>query len=798
MSGIETNIFPLLNLEKLSSKYKLYEIKGLNQESSKNKDEIYKKVNSLVTKLSYQLQIPVTYIQEDKKFFIVVRDDAKEPPKSVDVPRGRLFLEQFGETFDLNYTNRSPNSDRIAIKFLQFLLREPLGRDSRLWSPGAGRPFFDLEPFPITDEISQYTGFKPRVVSTHDGGLGVCVDITHKYTGSNPLPAHLARTQFYNRYKNRHLIYRFGHQWFEIKAEYSDQLNVSESTIDTEDGLMTTIDFINSRTKKPFPEDLLNLPTDASVIGYFNNRGEDRKAPAALCYQVYGSHDRVMKDHHQKSALKPDKRRNLIHEYVQTHLKNLRFGDTDLEISDKPLNAPARKFVVPDYEYGNSQILSVRSTKDSQHVSLDNLGRTRLSMLKDGPGFFDSRPLDYHYLILPYTVANSYGENFTDDLKAIVDRFFPQETGFDPQVVVYDDRGEKIWAVQAAAVKTAVEKHCQKPGFAVVMIHDTENRNLRDEDTLAAAVMTELHKSNIYSTIIHTNFTRKCYKFGRGKDGNPYCTVRHGQHNRLSGYLQGVALNKVLLNDFRTPFRLSTKLHADLTIGVDVKNHTAGFVIVGKKGGNVRFDWDFEQSEKEKISYKRMKKCVKKILNKEMDYLQDVFQNVVFQRDGRFYQSEIDAIEDGVSELKKIGAIPEDLGITLIEIHKKSEAPFRLFEVTEKDFGKDEVWNPQVGYYYISNELDGYVCSTGRAFFTHRKGTVNPLHVKYIKGDLEFEKCLEDVYFLTTLTWTNPRDCLREPITIKLTDRYLNEEAGNYDANDLIDAFQALQEEVYV
>lgn len=791
MSGIETNIFPLIDLDSLSSKYKLYNIKGLNQGAQKNKDECYKRVNSLVTRLSYSLQIPVTYIQEQDEFFLVVRDDAEELPEWIDVVRTRLQLERLNETFDLNYADRSPNNDRICVKFLQFLLREPLGRDSRLWSPGAGRPFFDLTPFPIGDKILQHTGFKPRIVITHDGGIGICVDITHKYTSRNPLPTYLSRREF-SRLANRHFIYRFGHRWYQIKAEYLDEFNVSQSTIDTEKGMVTTIDFIYANTEKPFPKDLLNLPMDAAVIGYFNNRGEDRKAPAALCYQVFGPHDWVMKKHHRESILQPGERRSLIHKYVDEHLKNLRVGDTDLMISDKPLTIPARKFFVPDLEFANSRVLSVKGTKNSQHVSLDNLGETRLSLLKDGPGFFDNRPLGYHYLILPYTVANSYGEKFTEDLKEMVDRLFPQEFGFNPQIVIYDDRGEKIWAEQAAAIKTAAEKHCQKEGFAVVMVHMTEDRKVRDEDTLAAAVMKELHDLKIYSTVIHTSFTKNCYKFGRGKDGKPYCSVRHNERNRLSGYLQGVALNKILLNDFRIPFRLSTKLHADLTVGIDVKNHTAGFVIIGKRGESIRFDFDFEQTEKEKISFKRMKKCFKRILNEEIDYSQDVLENIVFHRDGKFFEEEIEAIEETVNELKQLGSLPQNLKITFLEIHKKSEAPFRLFEVNKQDFGRDQVWNPQVGYYYISNEQNGYVCSTGRAF--RRKGTVNPLHVKYVKGELEFEKCLEDVYFLTTLTWTNPRDCAREPITIRLTDRYLSEEAGEYSKNDLIHAFQAFKE----
>ena len=46
-------------------------------------------------------------------------------------------------------------------------------------------------------------------------------------------------------------------------------------------------------------------------------------------------------------------------------------------------------------------------------------------------------------------------------------------------------------------------------------------------------------------------------------------------------------------------------------------------------------------------------------------------------------------------------------------------------------------------------------------------------------------ECLEDFYSLSTLTWTRPEDCTRNPITIKLTDRYLGEDASEYDEDAL-------------
>ena len=50
---------------------------------------------------------------------------------------------------------------------------------------------------------------------------------------------------------------------------------------------------------------------------------------------------------------------------------------------------------------------------------------------------------------------------------------------------------------------------------------------------------------------------------------------------------------------------------------------------------------------------------------------------------------------------------------------------------------------------------------------------------------MSLEQCLEDVFYLTCLSWTRPEDCTRYPITIKLNDVFLGAEAGLYDQEAL-------------
>jgi hypothetical protein len=103
------------------------------------------------------------------------------------------------------------------------------------------------------------------------------------------------------------------------------------------------------------------------------------------------------------------------------------------------------------------------------------------------------------------------------------------------------------------------------------------------------------------------------------------------------------------------------------------------------------------------------------------------------------------------------------------------------------------VQNPQVGFYAIINGNEGFLCSTGRAF--PRRGTVQPLHIRCIREGIPLIQALEDVYALTTLAWTRPEDCSRYPITIKLTDRWLGEEASEFDEDALLYETEQIEEQ---
>jgi hypothetical protein len=776
MARIETNDFAITNLGALSSRYHLYKIRGLNREHS----EYYANRQHIIRKLSFLLRKPVTIVEREEVPHLVVRDDAGEIPVSMTFVRVPVYFERVGDSFEVDYTLRSAENDEICLRFMQFMLQAPLHSNSDLWQPKSGGAFFKKTYVYSNDSINHHVGFSVRVVLGPDGGLALRVHVANKYVGRRPLPSHITLDEF-DDWRGRHFIYHFGHLWYEIRATALSDMNVMQYPIPAGNSWIPLLEYVAEQSRKPIPPELAQVPEDGSVITYLDNRKNQRGVPSALCYQVYGAHDSGMEHLHRRSLIPPDARRILTNDFVRQYLTRLRFGSTTINVDRVPILVRPRMFNVPDLKFGNETVLSVRGTEGTHHVSLDKLGATRAALLRDPKvGFYQKEPLDRQYLILPQSVVESYGTRFIGDLCQAVDDLYPQECSYEPEVVSYNDRVQKTFARQGNAILEAVKAKCKKPGYAVVMIHHTAERVLRSEDQLAGMVICQLRELNLTAAVIHSSMGRESYVLGRDRQGHPEYFPRESACRKLFGYLRNVALNKVLLTNQRWPFVLATPLHADIVIGVDVKHHTAGLIVVGRNGEKLR-SFCRTSRQKEKLREDQMQKYLIEIITDESASRRALARTIVIHRDGRVFPSELAGARKAIERLRNIGVIAPDATLTVLEIAKKPQAPARFFEVSEQDC--DEVVdNPQIGLFRLVGS-EGYLCATGRAF--RRPGTVEPLHVKHIEGPLSLEKCLEDIYSLSALALTKPDDCTRYPITIKLNDRFLGEEATDYDTDSL-------------
>lgn len=776
--SLENNVFPFLNLTELATQYRLYNIRGLQKSHS----EYYQNRQGLIHRLSYLLKHPVTIIERDEKPFLVVSANAPEPPASCRIVRGIVYFKSIGDTLTLDYSLRTPQNDEICLRFLHFMVQSALFGNAQLWQPSAGKPFFEKIPHQEFGSISLFRGFSVRPVFTESGSIGLCVDVQHKFVSRNPLPTYLTE-QAFQPYKARHCIYHYGHQWYEIQLSELSDLNVVEAMVPDVNTLIPLLNFVIKNSRKPIPEDLASVPQDAAVVHYFNNQNQDRQAIAALCHLVYDTTNPVIQRYHSHTILKPHIRRSAIHQLVEKYLREIKFGNITLKVAGTPEQVSQEMFTLPDYRFGNNYRLSVRGTEGATQVSLNQVGQRRLELLSSpDAGVYVREPFDRQYLLLPQTVGDSFGSKFVQDLKKAVDQLYPAGGGYKPQVIYYPDLGFRTYVEQGRSILKTVEEHQLQPGYGIVMLHHTPNRLPRQHDPLAALVIRELKNHDLYVATIHSATGKECYELRYDKQGQPFYAARFQKRGKLQGYLRAVALNKVLLTNERWPFVLDTPLHADVTLGIDVKHHTAGYIVVNKDGSRIWTLPPITSKQKEQLSSDQVKTCLIEILTKEAEQVIYPLLHIVIHRDGRMYECEIEGAKQAIAALKAQKILPEDATLTILEISKSAPASLRLFDVIDRGEQSPFVQNPQVGYYHIINN-DGYLCSTGRAF--SKPGTVKPLHVRYIEGSLPFNLCLEDIYYLTALTWTKPDDCTRYPITVKLNDRRLSEDASEYDEDAL-------------
>lgn len=782
-----TNVFPILNLDKLTAHYRLFNIFGL----SESNEEYDSNIQYIIKHLSYQLGQPITVIAKgepsEKKLFLVVKDDpavlAKIPVEFEVKKRDTVYFQPTEEVFKLDFMNYDEATREVCRRFLQFDLNGEIQKHKDLWQPRAGQPFFNKNTFEGNQQVAIYNGFLPRVVELPGEGWGISVEITNKYVQKKPLPAYITRDEF-NQVRGSHYIYHYGHQWYEVHPQEWCDLNASlykfrrEPTSEP----TTVIADLHRQSGRSMPPEVLQLPDDVALLSYSNNRNEERRIPAGLCYRVLDTDDPLVGKLHELSIIPPFQRRRKAHVVRRNYLSKLNYGGVKLEVSETPIPVEKKGFNFPDQEFGNGAILSVTGTPGAQLVAITEVGRQRKMLLRSNEGgCYVNRPFERQYVVLPESIANSFGQtHFLKDLKREVDRIHPTKGGWQPEVITYNDRNTKKSMELAIEILAQLQKtiNTQIGGYALIVVPSL-NRKKRTQDDLATMCVVEGETLlNLEVSIMHTDTLNDCFAYR--PQGNYF--LKDDKKGLYFGYVQGVALNKIILNNERWPFILKTPLSADLYVGIDVKHSLAGFTFITKHADNIK-PIRKSTKRKEQLSSGQIKTELIKQIRKLTEHCD--IRTIVIHRDGRLFRSELEGIEQAIVELKTAGNLPLDATFTVVELPKQSTTAFRLFEeVTPYDVIQTQsdnraLLNPEVGSWVPFNDREGFVCTTGREF--RHKGTSSPLYVKIAYGDMPLETVLRDIYYLSTLAYTKPDDCSRDPLTIKMTDRRINEYGGKYD-----------------
>lgn len=788
MSKIETNIYQITNLEELNFRYRIYQVKGISPDS----EDYEKNVQILVDGLSRRkdAQSPVLPLYKDGETFLVQPEEYPELPSKFQAVGSIVKTELLPELKELDLENLDENTGKIAIRFLQFALQRPIYNNPNLWQPQTGFPFYlktpDIYFRTLSKDIDLYRGFNFRIVYFGDGKLGVCVDTSSKYVSRHYLPTKLTRDEFKAKYEGHKCLYEYGNRWYEVKLKGFNDLNTSEVQVLPEK--KSLYEKVHEQAGSKKSQALLSLPKDCCTLFYYNSRNEPRNMPSGLCRLTYGTNHDDIKPFHSQTIKHPEKRRKEIQIIVDNYLRGLSFGNTKIKLSRHPFSIDEKKIFIPDLEFGNGKVLSVRRTPGTIHTDLNSFGYKKKELVySSDAGLYVKKRFYRQYMILPRSIYDTFGEKFISDMKYETNRLFQNdpEIEYSPIIIDYDDSVQKNIYQLAKQILTAIDINNAKPGFGLLMIPKISSRLQSKEDELGNLLLRKFHEKDIFVSIIHTTTSLDSYEdvSCNGEESKWDLVQDKKQRGKFKGYLKNVVLNKILLLNSQWPFVLKTPLNADLTIGIDVKNHTAGFTLIYKDTSLIRFE-NSESNQKEHLSKKQMKSKLIDIIRDEDIPTSGNIRDIVIHRDGKLFQSEIEGIKSALESLAKEGKIHHNPQCTFIEIRKTSRVSFRCFKiVSPHGLQEEKIYNPFVGTYIPITEKEHFICNTGYPF-KHR-GTSKPLHVIKVAGDMPIIKIIEDIFYLSNLTWTKLDDCSRYPLTLKMTDIRLREYAGEYDKDAL-------------
>lgn len=773
---IETNLFPVLNLSDLQASFSLYRVKGLRADQP----EYHQNCQHLRRLISHEIgtRYPIEILKRSDGPFVAIESSAPVPSEMFALIRGQAALEREDETIAVDFSALSDETRRLGLRVLQSAIHIGLQTDRRLWVAGSGGLYFEKDPAQVSRGIGIHRGFLVRAVPTADGGLGICVDIRGKYIDTRPLEVNLSRRDR-GRIGMKTYVYRYGHNWYEIQVDEVSEFSVQQYLCTESQAKTSLLDWIFQHCPRPHPKELTTLDPEGAVVEYATREGDRRGAPAQLCYQVFDTQAPAVRREHQRSIMPPHVRRREIAQVVHSYLSRIRLAQTPVRFGNKPIRLHNNCCPVPDLRFGGNQRLTVNGSVGATKTDIPSLGKARLRLLEaSNAGFFTVDPLYRQHLFLPASVQGSWGSVFVEDLKHAVNRLYPQPRGYDPKLIIYDDRRATNYVQHCQAILEATESAKLKGGYAVVMLAD-RSRIPGREDQLAAAVTQKLHDHDLVAATIHASSAQEFYELDRR--ANRY-VPRRQQSGRARGYLRNVALNKVLLTSTKWPFVLDTPLHADLIVGIDVKGNTAGFTIANQTSEFI-FMRTAKSRQKEKLLAEQCRQYLVQGIKDISQQAGTIPKKIVIHRDGRLFDSEQSGIAQALVDLKRAGVVASDAQVTCLEIPKKSFTSVRLF-AAERNGNRLFVTNPEIGYFVLLDADNGYLCTTGNSFL--RRGTVQPLHIRRVSGDMSIEDCLADVFALACLTWSQPEGCARHPITLRLNDRQLVEDATPFNE----DAFE--------
>jgi len=755
------NLYLLTNQQELSISYRLVDVEGELGLGSDDPDLAIKNLNLLAKKLAFGQKLPVAIIKGGESPLLAVAADRPMTKCQYQLTPHVATLRPRDEIHAVAFPNLDTSTLGIALSFLGWELRGHLYSHAGLWQ-STPNTFFRKAPVNVGDRyrrIDIYGGFSPRFLFVDDG-LHVAVPVVYSYTDSRWADGAFDEREI-RKLGGRKMLYHFGNRLFPIKFQRRTGRSIKEQDFIPEDRkeVAHVYDWTVGKVGDSPAGRLLNPESAAIRYKHFGNE-QERFGALSLCKLMLNNDDprvAASKREHQRT---PTQRIDASNGIVSRFLSGICLGSVELKIHSQPRSTAAKRFGYPAIQFGKGTVLRVGNNGRSGEIPLQDLASARGELLEnDSAGFAVLSELDDQILIAP----RSLGEPIMADLKARVEAMVSQfiRRPYRLQIVRYHDEDRRTLNAQVNSVVRALDQNDVNGARGMLVLPPRAQQDLHNylKKTLRERVQ--------FQCMAAEKITRF---YGTAGDGQKHAVPR--PERRFHSYLLNMIMGLMIVNR-QWPWVLHQPMKYDAYIGLDVLNHTAALTFF-YEGGRVCAMRDHASSDKERLSRRVVAKLVYDGLRQDLVDLDEPPRSLVLRRDGRLFESEWLGFKDAVAKLTDEGVLPGDIILGAVEVPKHHSYGIRLIERCGSTLR-----NPAVGCWDKLSETEGLVCSTGWPF--NIPGTVEPLVLRVVRGDLDLVLVLEDTFDMSQLCWPTPKGCMRLSIDLKLCDEHLRAFAAGAD-----------------
>jgi hypothetical protein len=770
MSDYVVTLYEIRNAANLVLDYRLVGIEGFLGTGHGDEDLVDRNLNLLAKLVATRERTPVAIIRRGDTRLLAVPADRTLKQFEYSLTPTVVRLQPETGTHSLRLSEPSDEHRHIALKFIEFSLRGPLNGDPELWAPSP-RTFLQKRPINYREsdrEADLYEGFHFHL-RFFDGRLFLGVSLSYKYIDDAWLVDRFTPDQM-RRLKMRHVLYHFGHRWYTVQLLDILGVSIKEARFQPQDAAeaTTVFDYTRAENKDNPPPWIQALDPASPAITYRSpGRDQVRFAAAALGKLIYRTDAPEVRHLHRRSIKQPTDRFRFTSMIVERYFKKARFGETALDIAREPHRVSPKIFSIPTLEFGQGHSLRVSGQASRDTVPLSDLPSARMNKLLDPQcGFAVTSPLDAQYVLIPQSLTREIATDFRSALEGAVRGFI--HSPYRLEAVLYDDRQARTLKQQVDSIVAALATARVSHGHGVLVLPVQAKSDLHNyvksklKDTIQVQCVSASKIQEFYRTVL---------RGGRGQ-----VEVRPELRGRYTSYLRYTALGLLIVNR-QWGWVLKDGTNYDGYVSFDVLSNYAAFSFF-YEGGRKCFIRTFPSRQKEKLLRAQVREIVYDALKQDL-HCGIRIGSLVLQRDGRLFESEWAGFSDAIKKLIQEKLLPSGFVFGAIEVHKKSTNTVRIART-----GIDGLRNPRIGIGLELTDEEGIICNTGYPF--RLNGSVNPLFIRVVRGELELSRVLEDAFQKSLLSWPVPDRMIRLPIDLKLCDEFLRAVAADADEDEAV------------